>query len=47
MPGDVISPLVSSNMVVKNIGKVALQTGNIYMYKNKVPIPPLVMGYGK
>ena len=43
MPGDVISPLVSSNMVVKNIGKVALQKGNIYLYKNQVPIPPLVM----
>ena len=43
MQGDVISPLVSSNMVDSNIGKMALSTGNTYMYKNKVPIPPLAM----
>ena len=40
MQGDVLSPLVSSNMVDRNIGKSALMTGNIYMYKNKIPIPP-------
>ena len=40
MQGDVLGPLVSSNMVD---GKVALETGQIYMYKNKVIIPPLTM----
>ena len=40
MQGDVMSPLLSSNMVDKNIGKVA--TGHIYLYINKVEIPPLV-----
>ena len=43
MQGDVMSPLLSSNMVDKNIGKVALATGHIYLYKNKVEIPPLTM----
>ena len=43
MQGDVLSPLMSSNFVDKNIGKVALSTGNVYMYKNKVIIPPLMM----
>ena len=43
MQGDVLSPLVSSNMVDSNIGKSASITGNIYMYKNKIPIPPLMM----
>ena len=39
MQGDVFC-LVSSNMVDKNIGKVALVTGNTYKYKNIVEIPP-------
>ena len=43
MQGDVLSPLLSSNMVDSNISKKALQSGNVYMYKNKVPIPPLIM----
>ena len=43
MQGDVLSPLMSSNFVDKNIGKMALITGNVYMYKNKVKIPPLMM----
>ena len=43
MQGDVISPLVSSNMVYNNIGKMALSTGNTYMYKNIVAIPSLSM----
>ena len=34
---------MSSNMVDQNIGKAAENTGNIYMYKNKVRIPPLMM----
>ena len=43
MQGDVLGPLVSSNMVDKHIGKEANNSGNIYMYKNKVPVPPLAM----
>ena len=43
MQGDVISPLVSSNMVDENISKRAMATHNFYMYKDKVPIPPLIM----
>ena len=41
--GDVISPLVSSNMVDENISKVAVATHNLYMQKNRVPISPLLM----
>ena len=43
MQGDVLSPLMSSNMVDQNIGKTALSTRNTYMYKKKVEIPPLMM----
>ena len=43
MQGDVLGPLVSSNMVDKYVGERAMETGQIYMYKNKVKIPPLVM----
>ena len=43
MQGDVLSPLVSSNMVDRNIARAAVMTGNIYMYKDKIPIPPLIM----
>ena len=43
MQGDVMSPLMSSNFVDVNIVKPAKETGNVYMYKNKVPIPPLIM----
>ena len=43
MQGDVLSPLVSSNMVDQHIGKKALETGQVYYYKNKVMIPPLAM----
>ena len=43
MQGDVLSPLMSSNMVDKNIGKVAISARNVYMYKNKVQVPPLMM----
>ena len=43
MQGDVLSPLVSSNMVDQHIGRKAFETGNIYIYKNKVKIPPLAM----
>ena len=43
MQGDVLGPLMSSNMVDKNIWKVAMETGQFYRYKNQVPIPPLAM----
>ena len=43
MQGDVLSPLISSNMVDNNIGKLAVATSNIYLYKNKVAIPSLQM----
>ena len=43
MQGDVLSPLVSSNMLDVNITKHAIRTENIYMFKNKVAIPPLIM----
>ena len=43
MQGDMLGPIVSSNMVDKNICKVSLETGRFYMYKNVVPIPPLAM----
>ena len=43
MQGDVLGPLVSSNMVDRHIGRMAIATGNVYMYKDKVPIPPLAM----
>ena len=43
MQGNVLSPLVSSNMVDSNNGKSAEMTGNNYMYKDKIPIPPLIM----
>ena len=43
MQGDIMSPLLSSNMVDHHIGKMAVATKNIYMYKNKVEIPPLMM----
>ena len=35
MQGDVLSPLVSSNMVDKHIGKKALETGQVYLYKKQ------------
>ena len=43
LQGDVLSPMISSNMVDKNIGKQAIDSENIYLYKNKVAIPPLTM----
>ena len=43
MQGDVLAPLMSSNMVDINICKKAMVTGNVYMYKGKVEIPPLAM----
>lgn len=46
MQGDVMSPLMSSNFVDVNIVKPAIDAGNVYLYKNKVPIPPLIMQDG-
>ena len=43
MQGDVLSPLVSSNMVYTNICKMAIYTQDIYMQKDKVEIPLLLM----
>ena len=43
MQGDVLSPLLLSNMVDQNIGKEALSTKNTYLYKKKVEIPFLMM----
>ena len=38
MQGDFLSPLLSSNMVDKNICKIAIFTENTYMYKCQVKI---------
>ena len=43
MQGDVMASLMSSNFVDSNIVKTALRTENVYLYKNKVSIPPLIM----
>ena len=43
LQGDVLAPLISSNMVDKNIGLPAMISNNVYLYKNKVLIPPLTM----
>ena len=43
MQGDVMAPLMSSNFVDVNIVRTANKTENIYMYKKKVPNPPLIM----
>ena len=40
MQGDVLGSLLSSNRVDKHIGKMAMETGNFYTYKNIVSIPP-------
>ena len=43
MQGDVMAQLMSSNFVDVNIVKNAIKTGNVYKYKNYVPISPLIM----
>ena len=43
MQGDVMAPILSSNFVDVNVVKMAMKTGNVYKYKNKVVIPPLIM----
>ena len=36
-------PLMSCTFVDVNIVRRVIKSGNIYMYKEKVPIPPLIM----
>ena len=43
LQGDVLAPLISSNMVDKHIGLPAMSSDNVYLYKNKVLITPLTM----
>ena len=43
LQGDVLAPLISSNMVDKNIGLPAVNSNYVYLYKNQVIIPPLTM----
>ena len=43
LQGDVLAPLISSNMVEKHIGVPAMASNNVYLYKNKIVIPPLTM----
>jgi hypothetical protein len=43
LQGDVLAPLISGNMVDKYIGLQAMNSHNVYIYKNKVIIPPLTM----
>ena len=43
LQGDVLAPLISSNMVDKYIGFPAMASNSVYMYKNRVIIPPLTM----
>ena len=38
-----MNPLISSNMVDRNIARIAIETENIYMYKGQVEIPTLIM----
>ena len=41
LQGDVLAPLISSNMVDKNIGESAGKSKKVYFYKNTVEILPL------
>ena len=43
LQGDVLAPLISSNMVEQYIGVPAMASNNVYLYKNKIVIPPLTM----
>ena len=43
MQGDVMAKLLFINFVDVNIVKIAKTSENIYMFKDKVPIPPLIM----
>ena len=44
LQGDVLAPLISSNMVDKNIVESAIKSKNVYFYKKQtVEIPPLMM----
>ena len=35
-----VAPKLSSNIVYKNIGIEVIKSENVYLYKNKVVIPP-------
>ena len=43
MQGDVMSPLMTSNFVDLNIVRTAIKTKNVFMYKKKGPIPPIII----
>ena len=43
LQGDVLAPLLSSYIADKHIGLPAIMSDKVYLYKNKVVIPPLVM----
>ena len=43
MQGDVMAPLMSANFVDRGLVKPTIETGHVYMYKEKVKIPPLIM----
>jgi hypothetical protein len=43
LQGDVITPLISSNMVEKNISREAMKNKQVYLCKDKIEIPPLIM----
>ena len=43
LQGCVLAPLLSSNMVDKNLGLSARNFNYVYLYKNQVKIPPLTM----
>ena len=36
MQGDVLAPMLSSNMVDKNVGLEAIKSQNVYLYKNRL-----------
>ena len=40
---DVLAPSLSSNMGDKHTGLPAMNSGNLYLYKGQVVIPPLTM----
>ena len=43
MQGDVLAPMLSRNIVDKNIGHESIKSHTVYFYKNKLVIPPLMM----
>ena len=43
LQGEVLAPLLSSKMVDTYNRSQAMKSGNVYLYKNKVIIPPLTL----